>query len=127
MHDDADVPEDGVPPTLAEHVKLTVNPVPVNDTVLLVYAEVGFTPVAAGAALMVNGCALLGPSIIWNAEDMVVTAAFDVDPDVPYLTDGILQTNVDEAGWEAVAMTMVRLPEAMLAVPVPRPPPDVTT
>jgi hypothetical protein len=127
MHDNADVPEDGLLPTLAEHIKLMVNPVPVNVTVLLVYAEVGLTPVAAGAALMVNCCALLGPSIISNAVDIVVTAAFDVDPDVPYLTDGILQRNVDEAGWECVPMTMVSLPEAILAVPVPRPPPHVIT
>ncbi len=126
MHDDVEVPEDGLLPTFAEHVKLVENPVPINVTVLLVYAEVGLTAVAAGAALMVNGCALLGPSIIWNADDLVVTAAFDIVAGAPYVTDGILQIKVDEVGCAAVAMVIVRLPEVMLAVPVPRLPPHVT-
>ena len=80
----------------------------------------GLTPVALGAALMVNDWALLGPSIAEPDEFLVVTAAFDTVAEVPYVTDGMAQEKLD-AGLAAVVMVTVRLPPEMPAVPAPRP------
>ncbi len=120
LHHEAGAPDEGVLPTFAQHAKLVVNPVPVSVIVLLVYAVGGLTPLALGAALMVNDWALFGPSIATPDEFLVVTAAFDTVADVPYVTDGMVQEKLD-AGLAAVVMVTARLPPEMPAVPPPRP------
>ncbi len=85
----------------------------------------GLTLVTVGAALIVNDCALFGPSIVATAEVLVVTCAFDIVPDKPYVTDGMVQLKLD-VGLAAVVVVRVRLPDTMLAVPAPRPPVQLT-
>lgn len=65
--------------------------------------------------------------MIADAEFLVVTTEFDVVVEMPYVTDGIVQRNVVEFGMAAVLTVMTRTPEAlMLAIPAPRPPPQLT-
>ncbi len=124
-HEDAAMPVGGLLPTVAEHVKLVVKPAPDNVMVLVEYAAAGLTAVALGAALIVNGWALFGPSIVATAEVLVVTAALDTVAAVPYATEGTVHEN-DAAGTAAKVMVIVKLPASMLAVPAPIPPVQLT-
>ncbi len=68
---------------------------------------------------------MFGPSIVATAEVLVVTAALDTVAAVPYVTEGTVHEN-DAAGTAATVMVIVRLPAAMLAVPAPIPPLQLT-
>jgi hypothetical protein len=66
--------------------------------------------------------------MIPDKEFLVVTAEFDMVAEKPYVTKETLQRKLVELGADAVVEVMTRTPDVvlMLAVPVPRPPSQLT-